>query len=221
MFNLIVKDFLVQKKSVLFSFGYCIFVLLFFSHNQALNNSIYIMAAAAVSYMLLQGAAYADEKNASAIILNSLPLSRKNLVLAKYLTLVAYLAMGLTFSGIIGFILPITINFPVRPITVADVTVSIISVGIMASIYLPLFFKFGNNIIRLVNVALFMLTFFVPGIIIAQLKNQPSGFLGQLIDVLRNLPGWLVTLGALTITGIVLSVSMAISLRIYNNKDLC
>lgn len=222
MFNLVLKDFLIQKKSVLFSIVYCIFVLVFFTRAEAFTQSVYIMAASAVSYLLLQGAGNADGKNNSDIILNSLPVNRQDIVLGKYLSLAAYLAMGLIVTGLFGSILPIGIHFYVRPINFVDITVAVFSVGIMGSIYLPLFFRFGNNIIRYVNVILFMLTFFLPGIIMEHLKKgQPSGITGQLIDILKDVPGWSVMLAVFMIIVIIVTVSLFISLRIYNNKDLC
>lgn len=220
MFNLVLKDFLIQKKSLLFIIGYCGFVLVFFAHSKPFSQSVYIMAAGAVSYLLVQGAGNADGKNNSDLILNSLPVNRKQIVLAKYLSLGVYLATGLISTVLIGRILSFSIDFPVRSITYTDITVAVISVGIMGSLYLPLFFKFGNNITRFVNMVLFMLTFFVPGIIMEHLNNQPSGITGQLVDLLRNVPGWSVILGALAVTAVLVVVSLAVSLTIYTNKDL-
>ena len=51
MLNLIIKDLLVQKKSLLFALGYCFFLVFVF---QGLEGVIPLAATTAMVYLLIQ-----------------------------------------------------------------------------------------------------------------------------------------------------------------------
>lgn len=222
MFNLVLKDIMIQKKSLLFCFGYCFFVLVFFGKQPAFGQSVYIMASVAVSYLLLLGAGTIDSKNNTDLILNSLPLKRSQIVLAKYLTLPVYLVIALLFTlfasvimrffGHIGFL---------NPLTLIDIVASLFGVGFLGSVYLPLFAKFGSHILRYVNVLIFMLAFFLPGFLLGFFRRHPpTGAVRGLISQLQTVPVWAILTGLFIATLLMIFGSLAVSLRIYVHKDL-
>ena len=141
MFNLVLKDILIQKKYLLFSIVYFFFfTFMFKDHPSVLFGTVPIM----ISYMLLIGACGFDDKNKSEIMLNSLPINRVTLVIAKYLSVCVFIFIGvfltfafttiLNFSGVIHFD---------RLINLTDILTDIIGTLFFGSLYFPIHFKFG------------------------------------------------------------------------------
>ena len=132
-------------------------------NNPVFENMIYIMGMIIAVYLFLVTANMEDEKNKSEIILNSLPLRRSRLVLAKYLSVFVYILIGAVILGITGLLF----QLPVIPITpkildITDLLAAGFIISIYVSIYFPLYFRFGASVLRLFNVLFFLFFFFMP-----------------------------------------------------------
>ncbi len=208
MFNLIKKDFLMQKKSLYFMIGYGIFVFFAFQ-DASFAGFKYIMGGSAISYILIMTAIAHEEKNNSDIILNSLPLKRNTIVMAKYLTFLGSVLITMVIMGVIGLII-YTIGFPPldRLISLSDVLAVLLSVSFLSSIYYPLYIKFGGKYMRFFNIILFMLIFFLPTFL--------SGLIGEKFNSITIPEFYCISL---LISMIMLLGSYLISLRIYENKE--
>ena len=92
MFKLVWKDFLILRKVLWYAPIYSFIMAFAFSNTSAgaLSASTIV-----VSYMLMIQACARDEKNKSEIMLNSLPLRRRDIVLAKYLSVFPYAILGI------------------------------------------------------------------------------------------------------------------------------
>ena len=94
--------------------------------------------------MFISFAASYDEKNKSEIILNSLPLKRNDIVIAKYISTFAFSILGIIYSILIGFIGNfIGLSMFTRLISLKDIVLVLTSVCILSSIFFPVYFKFG------------------------------------------------------------------------------
>lgn len=112
MINLIKKDLLIQKKSFIFVFFYSLFMFVIFN-NPAFVNMIYVMGMIISVYFFLITGNMEDEKNKSDILLNSLPVLRSRIVLAKYVSVFVYMFIGAFFLGIAGLVF----HLPLFPFT--------------------------------------------------------------------------------------------------------
>ncbi|MDD2422161.1 MAG: ABC-2 transporter permease, partial [Heliobacteriaceae bacterium] len=86
MGNLLLKDFLVQKPSLRWSLGYLLFILVIFGMTPTFGNFAYIMAGFGSAYILVMGSLQMETKNQADIFLNSLPVTRREIIISKYLS---------------------------------------------------------------------------------------------------------------------------------------
>lgn len=216
MLHLIIKDIRIQKKTFLLVFFYSIFMFFVFEQSDA-QKPIYIITGLIIAYMFVLRAAFFDEKNKSEILLLSLPIKKHYIVIAKYLSAFVFCTIGLILSGGIGTILYMTKTLQNLPlIHFIDIFATFVSIGILISIYYPLYFKFGSVNTRLLNVFWFLLAFSIPNSIakiLAENENIP------LISFLKNINPLGLSLFVTFILIILLMISLFISLKIYTNKD--
>lgn len=97
MLNLVMKDIIVQKKSIAFAVLYIFFFIVAF---QSVGEMTFTCAITAFSYILVMGGFAYDDKNKADIMLNSLPLKRYNIVLAKYISLLTLLFQTLNLKSV-------------------------------------------------------------------------------------------------------------------------
>jgi ABC-type transport system involved in multi-copper enzyme maturation permease subunit len=206
------KDIRIQKKTFLLVFFYSIFMFFFFEQSDA-QKSIYTVMGSIIAYMFILRAAFFDEKNKSELLLLSLPIKKHYIVIAKYLSAFLFCTISLILSGGVGAILHITgilINLPL--IRFINIFTTFISLGILISIYYPLYFKFGSTNTRLLNVFWFLIAFSVPKLL-AENKNI------QLISFIKHIHPLGLSLFVILILIILLMISLFVSLKIYKNKD--
>ncbi|MDA1532236.1 MULTISPECIES: ABC-2 transporter permease [unclassified Bacillus cereus group] len=138
MYNLILKDFRLQKLMILFYLlGICFFIGTFGSFG-------FIVVLVAGSYMI--NLHYYDEKNNSHKFINSLPYSRNKIIMSKYVGTVLFTILVVLFSlliqAVIQFASP---NYGVEIETPQTIMVSVLTVMLFTSIYLPFFYRFTNK----------------------------------------------------------------------------
>jgi len=225
MFNLLMKEFIVQKKTVWFALFYSVFVFAAF-YNTTFRGSSYIMGSLAVAYLLLMNANAWDDKNKCEIVLNSLPIPRRLIVEAKYISVLVFMAFGLVLTGLAGGIVSQAAGMAglegeFRLISITDVVAVFISLVLLVSAYYPLYFRFGYNFARKANMILFMLIFFGPGTVVGYLRAKEgpflpeAGFAGTVQGASFEMIGAL----AVAIVVIVALASFLISVKIYNNRE--
>lgn len=82
-----------------------------------------------------------------------------------------------------------------------------------------MYFKLGTIKIRYFNLSIFLLFFFVPNLLADYLRShQGTGPL--LLSTIRQVPPWLLWSGTAAVLLALLLLSLTISLRIYEHKDL-
>jgi ABC-type transport system involved in multi-copper enzyme maturation permease subunit len=160
-------------------------------------------------------------KDKSEIIINSLPVRRDSIVIAKYAAVFLFFVLGVIITGIEGAIIT-TLNIipSMRFMELSDILGIFISVGLMYSVYYPLFFKFGSLKLKIFNIVLYMLFLFVPNIIVSTLQENPNSSIAlKVVSFIERNPAWMLQVFTAIIIMIVLIVSMEISIKIYRNKE--
>jgi len=221
IFNLIVKDILIQKKTLLYSLIYAIFASAFFSSLGPNGFGLYMLSPMAITYMFITLAVSYDDKNKSDIIINSLPLKRSEIVISKYISIFPFAILGFVYSILIGFIGK-AIGLPMftRPISVFNIVFVLTSVCIFSSIFFPVYFKIGNLRMKFFNVILLMLIILLPSSAIDYATKNPNNIFFQKISYfISNTSSFTQYSLALIIGLIFFLISLMISIRIYNNKE--
>jgi hypothetical protein len=229
MFQLVLKDLKVQKGEK------TIFIALFLSlcisgiipHSPGLAS---IQLLLGVYLMIVYANAY-DYKYNAEIMINSLPLDRKQIVRAKYLSAICFslimIGVALPASAILshtGIIGDKQINLTV---IVRFLMTSFFFLCIYLSIFFPVYFKLGYLKSRWANFLSFFIIFGLIGFSGSQGAEIPqhAGML-QKVDLLERFLGILAgnasiwIYGELAILGLFfLYISMQISKVIYSKKE--
>jgi hypothetical protein len=221
MYNLILKEFLVQKKTLLYGFIYTIFTAYAFGNIMPGGAAIYSLAPYALVYLFVTYSCGYDEKNKTDIIFNSLPVNRVDIVMSKYFAVFFFAAYGIACSAVLGFIgMNAGILKVSRTISINDALIAFSGGMIFASIFYPLYFKFGMVKMKLVNIFLFMLFMFAPSFLTEYAAKHPeSSVVRNIISLFTNTSAETLKLLLLAIACIVLLISILISIQIYKNKD--
>lgn len=220
MINLILKDILIQKKSFLYTLFYGVFALIAFPSTMTARGA-YMFSGISIAYLLIIYSNGYDEKNKSEIILNSLPIRRDSIVIAKYAAVFLFFFLGVIITGIEGAIITALDIIPsMRFIELSDILGIFISVGLMYSVYYPLFFKLGSLKLKIFNIVLYMLFLFVPNMIVSTLQENPNSSIAlKVVSFIERNPEWMLQTFTALIIMIVMIVSMEISIKIYRNKE--
>ncbi|MFM1650637.1 ABC-2 transporter permease [Brevibacillus sp. B_LB10_24] len=154
MFNLIVKDLLVMKKSILGIFFYiAVFPITFVN----ISGGFLTVGLFPLAIMLLNSTSN-DLKNKNYILLGSLPIRRTQIVAAKYL--------GALFYSLAGVVIAVVTSMIFHQL-VPDAQVAWMSVGqavmllslalIFSSLYLPIFYWISNQGEQVANIVMTIL----------------------------------------------------------------
>jgi ABC-2 type transport system permease protein len=210
MFNLVLKDLLIQKKSLILSLIYGVLFTVTF------KNISSTICPLVIVYMLLMSACAYDDKSKSDIMLNSLPIRRKNIVLAKYLSIFVYLIIGVGISAAVTIVLKTTgVSINMALFDSKNLIMCIISVMILSAVYFPINFKFGYVISKYIGIIFFVLIFTLS--LVLNIKNNE---IIKLMDNFNNQALWMQASATTCIMLIIWIGSIISSIKIYENKDL-
>jgi hypothetical protein len=219
--NLLFKDLLIQKKNFLFALFYLIF-LIFVFQEPPMSDAVYATNTVVIVYLFTTCASSYDDKNRSEVLLNSLPVRRREIVLAKYLSTFLYAVIGL--AGTIFFMAVLDaagLKSLGRMPGLQEIVGSLSAAVLLNSVYYPLYFKFGAIKVRLFSIIVFVLIFLLPGFLVGYFKSHSSGEAAVgLVTAVLNTPGWLQGSAIAVLLLAVLLVSLVLSLKIYKNKEL-
>ncbi|MFJ8531479.1 ABC-2 transporter permease [Bacillus sp. NPDC094106] len=138
MYNLILKDFRLQKLiMVLYILTICLYI-------GTLGSFGFIVVLVACCYML--NLHYYDEKNNSHKFINSLPYSRKTIIMSKYIGTMLFTLIVVLFSLLIQAVVQVAApTYGVKIETPQAIVVSVLTVMLLTSIYLPFCYRFTNK----------------------------------------------------------------------------
>lgn len=218
MLNLILKDILIQKKTLAF-IG--LYILLFIFAFQSIGADAFAAITIAVTYQLVATASNHEEKAGSDIVLNSLPLSRKEIVVSKYLSVIVYGLMAvlgyMAFSLILSLI-PISVN--IAPITLESLAVAFAGIMVMNSIYYPIYFRVGYIKARIVTFILFFVFFFgVMSLLGAMSNNESNAMFHAVTSPLNGMSMLQFSLVLIVGALIFMGFSCALSIKLYNGRE--
>lgn len=222
MASLILKDLLLNKKTFGISLLYSLFAIFVFRN---MPGGAFVVSAIGIGYLFMIRAVTADDKNQFERILCSLPIKRSRIVLAKYFSMLVYAGIGilsyLLVSSILRLLKP---GMNINPITGAEILLMLFTLFLMASIYLPLYFKWGYMKTQVIHTLMFLFLFFMPSFVSGFLySEQKNPILKALIQPVHNFFTNLSPLGAslftLGLTVILTGISIRLSIGIYTKQE--
>lgn len=218
MLNLVLKDFKLGKRYNIFFLMYSLILSVAGLKMNRIPGMFYVLSIVIISYISILYANGYDEKYKIDIALNSMPVDKKDIVRAKYLSLILHLLV--ISGGIIVFTLLLNrlgVKAAIRTATLWDLILSFNLLGAFYSVYYPLYYKFEYSKFRIINMGLYLLLLVIPGYITKFLKsNMGSRFYTWLMHF-KNLNQFHLFISVLVL--MLLIASMTISSKIYSKKE--
>ncbi|ADL07174.1 ABC-2 transporter permease [Thermosediminibacter oceani] len=207
MLTLIYKEFLITRITLIF---YIVISLLYNFNILSPGPPLPLVTMLATFFQFM--VAGQEDKNNSHIFINSLPVTRKQVVVAKYLfsILVGLLLIGLTV--VIQWLMPM---YPSGNGFV-EIIYAVSAICFFTAAFYPLYFWLGAQFVRIGIFAFFIFVFAVAPILVnIAMKKNCWGILGLFLAM----PDHLLAALVLGMTIVLMVISAALSIRIYGRKD--
>lgn len=207
--GLILKDLLQLKtyKRTLIIYV-CVFLLSSLSLNSNIENMLVIMLTFGFGMFAVTSFNY-DEFNKADRYILTLPLTKRDIVLSKYIFIILSTFIGLFIGLILTFIISFISSKNIPNIhNIINISISaLLSVGFILSIQIPCIFKYGAEKGRILMI---ILTIFTVSILYLLANSNINLYIFKNI-----LPFILVLLHIL-----IYYISYKVSYKIYNNREL-
>ncbi|ABS41378.1 ABC-2 transporter permease [Clostridium botulinum] len=214
MLNLIRKDLIIVKSYIIKVLA--ILALYIFVFNNTDKQGIYILSIYLIGSMFISISFYYGEEAKENCILKSLPVKKKQVVLAKYASVILCFAVSLVLIYIINFIgyalnFKDIIQFPQFRTIFSSLSVLFISMAVQ----LPIHFKFDYGKVKLLDALIYFCGFSV--IYDAYNNNNLNNYM-KTYNFSNNIYEKFILIS--TIISIILFIISAIlSMRIYEKKE--
>ncbi|MEH7254606.1 ABC-2 transporter permease [Neobacillus niacini] len=215
MKQLLLKDLQSQRL-----FGY-LFPLLFIMpfYVSSLNGVNYIVIY--VTYVSIWLSVYSNFGTAASNrlglkLISSFPITRKNLIQAKYCAAFMWWGISLISYGTIAFLISILTNNTLGWGTIVSLVLSLCSSFIIISVFYPLYFVFGYQVAAGITMGIPALAFF--GITFSTVMYQENDGVLQLDQFLTE--NLLLYLLFILVSMMITIASYKLSVVIFEKKDL-
>jgi len=218
MFNLILKDILIQKRNFLYAIVYILIMIWSF---QEMGSPMFVASVMAFAYIMVMSACAYDEKNKSDILLNSLPLNRGTIVIAKYISFFVFAAVSIVYYIFLSVIIKVLeLPLKVYPVSLEGIIATLFVLIIISGIYFPVFFKVGYIKSKIVNFGLFF-GVFSGGIIIWQelICNKDKAFIQAVLQFLSEQSAMQKAVEMFAVMILLLIISYMFSLHNYRKRE--
>lgn len=207
MRGLILKDLFILKQNYKTFFVLIIFFILAMFQNSSAASFTSVINAV-FTMMITTTISYDNLAKWDKYAL-TMPITRKEMVLSKYICSIIFNLIGLVLGIVIVFVMGIVRN----NLNITEIFISAISSAIVMIIFIslmfPLVYKFGVEKFRIFLILIFM----IPVFFILALRNMTN--VGELID--KWLIYIIISVPIIAVIGFVLSYF--ISIKIYENKE--
>ena len=207
MIPILRKEFIVQRTLILF---YAAATLIFAAQFIPVDEPLPIITILAVFFTF--GTAAHEDKNNSHVLLNSLPVARKEIVTAKY---VFHIAFGICLVGL-TFIYRTIIGALPKDAAMWQYVIAVTVIVWFVSVFFPMYFWIGPRFVQIGMIVLLIVMFTaLPMVYNLGVKHNFWG----IPDFIQSLPRFLLFVFATAVTIVFLIVSRLISVRLYERKQ--
>lgn len=208
MKGLLIKDILGLRR---YFFSFAVICLAFLILSVLMKTAMFVSSILAVLFLMMPLTVFSYDESAKWDAYGlTLPVSRKQIVLSRYVLTLLMLAVGSLIGAVFTYGITLLPGVEETSQGMLEVIPVICGMGlIILAVVFPLIYKFGAEKGRYLMIAVFLLL-----MIVTLLFNQISGWKEQLLPLLVFLPY------AAPIVGLAfMAVSYWISCRIYENKE--
>lgn len=222
MFNLILKDIAIQKREKTF------WIVILLSIANAFifpaNPGMGILMPFIGVYLIMVYSNAFDYKYNGEIMFNSMPIGRKCIVSAKYISIFIYLIISMLITIILSNILSIIGILYINQIIIINaIFIDVFLISIYYAIFFPLYYKFGYMHSRWFN---FIFMAIISGVftIINDLKKSsievgaPQSF-QNILSSLTGSGSVQQNIILLIVSVLLIMISLKISIEIYIKKE--
>ncbi|MDU1322679.1 MAG: ABC-2 transporter permease [Clostridium botulinum] len=214
MLNLIKKDLIITKSYIIKALAILIFYIFIF--NEMDKQGIYIIGIYLIVQILISVSFFYGERAKEDYILKSIPAKKKNVVLAKYISIIIYFIAFLILIYLSNFIVHI-LNFSdiIQSLKISTIFFSLSTIFISMAIQLPIYFKLNYSKGRIIN------NFIYFGIFIAIYTLYDNNHLNNYMKTYNvSNDRYQKFILIVTIISIILFIiSSILSMRIYEKKE--
>jgi|GEM_PF-886898 len=233
MFNLVLNDIAISKRAFVVALIACFTMNLFFINAPAF---VYVVTPPLISYEFFKNSCAYDYKYNLDIMFNSLPVSRRDIVLSKYIDSIVFLIFSIIITTIFTFIFSsINISGPgvsafihvneLLHLNMVDSlmnfqTISmscIIITALLIAIYIPIYFKFEYLKVRNVFAIVSILIYFIPILFIKIIGDENTY---KFVNYFSSVSGVIASIVIISISFLMLYISVNISIKFYESRDL-
>lgn len=218
---LIRKDLYAQPLSAFLVSGLWFIILTNFFTNG--DPARHVMLLIAVAYFIsISSSANNKSYEKEMVLVNSLPVTRKQVVMAKYAS--GFVWFLLSAAGILLyiFLFQMFAPFPARMMTVPELLIALGSFFLLLALFYPLQYKAGYvlaSALTIIIPIIALMSITIIGNIMDNPRMTQEHLLFQSIAQIYSDHQWLIVLGLLLLSAILTWLSMLLSIRIYRKKD--
>jgi len=222
MFNLVLKDFKIIKRIMIFGCIYG-FILAFMGAKSIkegnLNQGFAVFYTLFMTYFSILYANSYDEKNKANFFLRSLPIPKGDIVISKYLAIAVYTVFYYVIFAAAALISNAVLSVNSTAYDIKIFIIILIINLLVFGIQYPFYFKYGSKFLHIFRIIGFLLIFILPNAINKIIKSVDKE---NLIGILNwiNENQQIFTLILTLMAAVIILVTMLLSIRIYSNKDL-
>lgn len=216
---LIRKELYTQKVSAYFLAAlFFIIFTNFFTDGQPVRHVLLLIFVAYFIAISTSNKAFEKES----VLINSLPVTRKQFVLAKYAAGFMWFGLSAAVVLVYIFLFDTFAPFPTRMMTVSELLIALGFFFIIISLFYPLHFKAGYVLATSLTIILPLLSMMSFRIILNIMENPrmvtEQKFFRQTADLVTT-NQWTVAFSILMISAFVTWVSILLSIRIVGKTD--
>ncbi|NFA61855.1 ABC-2 transporter permease [Clostridium sporogenes] len=214
MLNLIKKDLIIIKSYIIKALA--IFLFYIFIFNEMDKQGIYIIAIYLIVQILISVSFFYGERSKEDYILKSIPVKKKNVVLAKYISIIIYLIAFLILVYLSNFIVYI-LNFRdiIQSLQISTIFFSLSVIFISMAIQLPIYFKLNYSKGRIINNFIYFGVFLV--IYMLYDNNHLNNYM-KTYNVSNSIYEKFILISTI-ISIILFIISAVLSMKIYEKKE--
>jgi len=211
MYNLIRKDFILQKYLMLFY----LFIAIFYTMTDMSMGLIITV----LSVFFTINSHYYDEKGKNNVLINSLPFSRKQIIASKYIGVLIFLFITTLIIWLIRFICQDIVSNSMTGGSITELLTSYAIAILFVSFYFPFFYRFPNRILLSSFSILVIMMVALGKTIVSRFGNVMSDFINGIHTFSSQFSTTGLYISAFVITILIFSSSWFLTLKIYENKD--
>lgn len=212
LINLVKKDFILVKKRLIIMLIFAIGAPIFIAHEVAVNTGGFLelfLTALFTVFLLFNTVSFLEDKYKGATLLSATPYTRKSLVQAKYLFVLAvFLACYIVYT-LTAMLAPI--NIPMPNLHVVGIVLLIIT--IFMGTLIPVQYQFGYEKTKYIFVFFVFITPFVLPYIINWAQANSINISLASPTIVQDLLSYFLAL-------IIGYFSMKVSVYVYSKKNL-